>query len=395
MQSSPTTAARSAARWQLRIIGFGLFWLLAGVALTPGALQSSSHYHTIVTLTLFLPALWLAVLERHWLRERIAQRPELIGAIVLLLWSAVSLFWASGNHVAERLKVPLQIACFGAGWLCWTHARGRQATEQLLRWAGYALALGALAALIAFPWRHTDFPDRIIGFAMLDGPNLSGYVMGATALWLFQLPPAGARERLFWLACLVCLLVFCALTLSRGTWLALFVAALCLPIFDRRRRALAVAAGAVIIAIVGAIWAHRLIEARGSSHRLEIWAQARQLIEARPWLGLGLETPYQISSGQEVWTHSHNLFTSLAIELGAPALLCWVVVWLLVVRRGWSTREVPLGRIVLVLWIFSSVALQLDGPALLSSPRAEWLLTWLPLLIGAALTKENGKNSSD
>ena len=43
------------------------------------------------------------------------------------------------------------------------------------------------------------------------------------------------------------------------------------------------------------------------------------------------------------------------------------------------------GALVLVTWIFASVALQVDGPSFLQSPRAEWLVTWLPLAIALQL----------
>jgi O-antigen ligase len=371
--------------WPTAVIGLGIFWLIVGVALTPSPTNASSWYHNVVTVLLFLPALWMAARHRAWVGRRVRDTPELILVVALLAWSCISLTWAGGTHVVERVKIPLQVAAFLIGWLFWVAARGADGARTLLRLAGYAMAAGALAAILAFPYRHNDFPDRITGFAMLDGPNLSGYVMGAVAVWLFQLPPARRWEQCLWLASLCCLLAFAALTLSRGTWLAIFVVMLVLPLFDRSAKGwvssvLALAAGAVAM-VVG----RRLLEARGVSYRPQIWEQAQALIRERPFRGLGLDTPYTITVGTQSWTHSHNLFTNLAIELGVPALLCWLGAWLLLLRRGWTFRHDPLGRIVLGLWVFSTVALQLDGPALLMSPRPEWLLTWLPLAIGAAL----------
>jgi O-antigen ligase len=374
---------RAIPGWLLGLIGFGLFWLIAGVGLTPGVANASSLYHNIEAVALFLPGLWLCFSQRRWLLERLRARPELAAALALLAWGAVSLAWAQGNHLGERIKIPLQIVTFVAGWLCWTGVRGEEAAATLLRLAGYALALGALVAIVAMPWRVMDFPGRIIGFAMLDGPNLSGYVMGAAAVWLYQLRPPGRRERWFWLACLASLLVFCAMTQSRGTWLAVFVSMLALPLLHPRRRdvlvALAALAGATVVAVVE----RQLLVARGQSHRLEIWQRAEAMIAAHPWRGIGLDTPYAITIGAESWTHSHNLFTNLAIELGVPALLVWLAIWVAIAWRGWRHRAFPAGRVVLGIWIFSTIALQLDGPALLLSPRPEWLLTWLPLAISA------------
>jgi len=371
--------------WPIALIGLGLFWLIVGVALTPSPTNASSWYHNVVSVLLFAPALWLALRRRAWVARCVRDTPELILVVALLAWSCVSLAWAGGNHVAERVKIPLQVAGFLLGWFFWVAARGEEAARNLLRLAGYAMAAGALVAMLAFPYRHTDFPDRITGFAMLDGPNLSGYVMSAVAVWLFQLPPARRWEQVLWLLSLGCLLAFAGLTLSRGTWLAVFVVMLVMPLFDRSRKGLVSSALAVVGGVVALILGRRILEARGVSYRPQIWEQAQAMIHERPFRGLGLDTPYTITVGTQSWTHSHNLFTNLAIELGVPALLCWLVAWFLLLRRGWTYRHDPLGRIVLGLWVFSTVALQLDGPALLMSPRPEWLLTWLPLAIGAAL----------
>jgi O-antigen ligase len=376
---------RDIPRWLPGLLALGLFWLIAGVCLTPGMSNASSLYHNIEAVALFLPGLYLAFSQRRWLADQLRARPELAGALLLLVWGVVSLAWAQGNHLGERIKIPLQIASFVVGWLCWVKWRGEVAAQTLLRWSAYALALGALAAIIATPWRVMDFPGRIIGFAMLDGPNLSGYVMGAAAVWLYQLPPARRGEQVLWLACLACLLVFCAMTESRGTWLAVFVSMLVLPVLQPRRANMALAIGALAAAAAVIVIARHLLEARGQSHRLEIWHQAEAMIAAHPWRGLGLDTPYTISIGTETWTHSHNLFTNLAIELGVPALLLWVAIWIAVAWRGWQCRSLPLGRVVLAIWVFSTIALQLDGPALLLSPRPEWLLTWLPLAISASV----------
>ena len=44
-----------------------------------------------------------------------------------------------------------------------------------------------------------------------------------------------------------------------------------------------------------------------------------------------------------------------------------------------------LGRVVLGLWVYASVALQFDMPQLLDSPRPGWLLIWLPFALALGL----------
>jgi O-antigen ligase len=376
-----------AGNWLFSLLGIGFFWLFVGVAATPGD-HSSSYYHWLVTVLLLVPAVWVVVRERRWLARQWLAVPELRFSALLLLWAIVSLFWAQGTHPVERIKIPLQISLFLCAWLFWVNARGEKATVALLFCSGLGLALSALVAMTMFHWRDMYWVEvnRMVGFNMLDGPNLSGYVMGAAAVWMFQLVPETVRGRVLWAAAIAILLVFVAWTFSRGAWLALFACMLLMPVWDRSRKGWASAAVAVVGAAVVAERASSFVDARGASYRPEIFHQSLQRIVDHPLRGLGMDTPYTITVVDQSWTHSHNLFTNLAIELGLPGLVFWLVAWVCVLIHGWKHRHRALGRIVIGIWVFATVALQLDGPSLVLSPRPEWLLTWLPLAIAAGLS---------
>jgi O-antigen ligase len=376
-----------AGQWPLTLIGAGLVWLFVGVAAMPGD-HSSSYYHWLVTVLLLLPAIWVVATQWRWLGRQWLAVPELRFSALLLLWAVVTLFWAQGPHPLERIKIPLQISLFLCAWLFWVNARGEKATATLLFWSGLGLAICALAAMALFHSRDIFWTqvNRMVGFNMLDGPNLSGYVMGAAAVWLYQLIPETSRGRLLWAAALAILLGFVAWTFSRGAWLALFACMLLMPVWDRSRKGWASAAVAVVGAVAVSERASSFVDARGASFRPEIFHQALQRIVDHPLRGLGMDTPYTITVGDQSWTHSHNLFTNLAIELGLPGLALWLVAWVFVAIHGFKHRHSPLGRIVIGLWVFATIALQLDGPSLVLSPRPEWLLTWLPLAIAAGLS---------
>ena len=64
------------------------------------------------------------------------------------------------------------------------------------------------------------------------------------------------------------------------------------------------------------------------------------------------------------------MFSQIAIELGLVGFVLWLAIWL-----------------VLGLWVFGSVLVQFDLPHLVDSPRPGWLMTWIPLAIGMALTR--------
>lgn len=372
----------------------GLFWLPVGMAVTPGH-QPRSLYHWTLALTLFLPGLIVLVRRRGELARQWLRSPPLQLCLALLVWSGITLFWATGAQVAERLKAPIFVVLYLSAWLAWSLGRSRAQVQSLLWWTAVVLSAAALAAMIAFPWRHIIWHHRMIGLALLDGPNLSAYVMACAFLWLTQLtPPVGARRYLGWSA-MVVLLVFVGWTGSRGSWVALLACLVGMVLWRRDPWSLGLAAGSVVaVLLVLAVMPSELMH-RGMSYRPQIFRQALAFIEAHPWSGLGLGSDYQVIAGSQVLTHSHNLFTNVAIEVGLPGLVLWLLVWAWMGWQGWRYRRQSLGALMLVTWIFASVALQVDGPSFLQSPRAEWLLTWLPLAIALQLWFEDrGKGAA-
>lgn len=382
--SAPMTAL-----WLDRLLGLGLFWLLVGMACTPGD-DPRGLYHWSVSLLLFVPSLWLLLRQPQRLARPWWTQPPLQLCLALLVWSGITLFWAEGTHLAERLKSPIFVLLFLSGWLAWA-GPSLQRSQRLLYLAGLALALCALAAMIAFPWRNIPWSHRMIGLGLLNGPNLSAYAMGISFVWLSQLMPPRGWQRHAWLVALALLLVFVIWTGSRGAWVALFVCLVSMPLWRADRLARAFSGGALAVAVLVLALAPVELLHRGLSYRPGIFEQAVALIARHPWTGLGLGSDYVVTVGSQSWTHSHGLFTNVAIETGLPGLILWLILWLWTGVQGWRHRRIPLGRVLLVMWIFASVALQVDGPMLLHSPRAEWLLTWLPVAIAMQLFVYRGE----
>jgi O-antigen ligase len=376
-------------RWLL----LGMWWLLVGLAASPvgeKVWNPGKPYHVSLLLLFAIPALWwVAKHGRAFLRQAMVtiEGPLLS---LFLAWALASSLWANHGHVGDAAIVVVYIGLFVLGWAAFMRSH-TLLLEKILYWGGVGLAVSALAAMLAFPWRHLNTMDwrgvgRLVAFGSLNNPNVAAYAFGAAMVWMMQIPASRIWLRwLQWIS-LGLLVAFVLSTDSRASWLAVLAssAAVLLAARDRqiRLRALTVLVLAALIIGLGG-W-HYLMQ-RGFSYRPQIFDQAWRLIEAHPWHGLGMGSEYTIRVDDQAWAHSHNVLTHTAIILGIPGLLLLAVLWLVVGWRAWRFRASTAGGCLLALWVYASIALQFDTPDLLQKPGVEWLLGWLPVAMGMGL----------
>jgi hypothetical protein len=79
-----------------------------------------------------------------------------------------------------------------------------------------------------------------------------------------------------------------------------------------------------------------------------------------------------------------------AIQYGLPALLLWGGLWGMIGVNAWRCRRQQLGVTVLLLWVFSSIAMQFDVFTLWERSRAMWLVVWVPMLLSLCLEPVRG-----
>jgi len=370
----------------------GLGWLLVGMAATPSGPKvwnPGKYYHDSLIALFLLPAAWLAWSWRRPLVRGLLEAREGKLLLVFLAWALLSVTWARHGKFGDDATVVFYVLTFVTLMASLVAGQPRRA-QTLLYWAGAGLALAALVSMAVFPLRVDSTwqeQDRLVGFGTLDNPNLAAFAFGAASVWLLQLSVRGRWQRVLQIGAIVVLMTFVLLTFTRSIWLALIatqaVMLLAAPHRHIRRRAAAMlGVAAVIIALGG--WQY--MKERGLSYRPEILQQSLAMIGKHPWLGLGMGSHYDIVGEGQTWEHSHNILSHLAILLGVPAMLLWSVLWLVVGWRAWRYRHVMLGRIMLALWIYASVAWQFDAPQLLRRPDVEWLLGWLPVAMSVGLS---------
>lgn len=368
--------------WAQTWLAVGFLWFLVAIALAP----SNKVYQQGLVAFLWLPTLVLTWSARTVLADAWrSQRALCVSLLLLLAWSALSLVWAAVEEPGRELKRLLYIIVFLLFFPLLAGAGG-QRLIQLLQAGGVGLGVAALYSIIHFYGvLGVPLEIRLSGIGEISHPILGAYVIGAAMVWMLHWPPRQRWLQLLWVWSLFWLGAFLVLCQSRGAALAVLISMVAMPIWCRDRRSRLIAGAAIIAALTVMLSMYALVISRGSSYRAEIFESAVQMIALHPWTGLGLGSFYQISAAGQLFDHTHNMFTHIAIELGIPGMLLWLSVWLCVLREIWRVRSTALGQGLMGLWLFSTLAMQFDAASLTGTPRAEWFISWLPIGLALAL----------
>ncbi|WP_085676734.1 MULTISPECIES: O-antigen ligase [unclassified Pseudomonas] len=377
--------------WVKAWLGFGLVWFLGAIALAP----SNKFYQQGLVLFLWVPMLLLAWPARRVLVEAWRRQPAMWVSIVLLMvWGLISLAWTSAEDAGREAKRLLYIFVFLLAFPMLAQA-GAARVRHLLQAGSAMLAFAAFVSIVHFYGLQGEpLNARLTGIGGISHPILGAYVVAAAALLLLYQMPRQRLARAGWLLALACMGAFVVLSQSRGAVLSLLFTLLLAPLWcrDRHSRVIAVMA---IVSIGLAIFAmYDLLTARGVSYRPQIFEVVLSMIDAHPWGGLGLGSSYRVSVAGLQFDHSHNMFTHVALELGLPGMLLWAVVWLFALGEIVRARHTSMGKILLGLWVFSTMAMQFDAASLTATPRAEWFVSWLPVALVMLLPWMRAENDA-
>ena len=376
--------------WARAWLGLGLIWFVAAIALAP----SNKVYQQGLVAFLWLPTLVLAWSARTVLLEAWRRQPLLWGAVLLLLvWCGISLTWSAAEEPGREAKRLIYILVFLLAFPVLAQG-GSARIRHLLQIGSGLLAVAALISVINFYGvQGHSLIGRLAGIGEISHPILGAYVVGtAVLLLLYQLPHQRSLQ-LAWLLALTCLGAFVMLSQSRGAVLSLLFTVVLAPLWFRDRHSRVIAVAAVIATGLAFYVIHDVILARGASYRPQIFEAVLQMIGEHPWTGLGLGAPYKVSAVGRPFDHTHNMFTHIAVELGLPGMLMWIAIWLLALGEIVRARHLLLGKILLGLWIFSTLAMQFDAASLTATPRAEWFVSWL--IVGLTLLLPWGRAEND
>ncbi|WP_233840544.1 O-antigen ligase family protein [Dyella sp. 2HG41-7] len=371
-----------------RLLMAGMAWLIIGMAVMPSSISfnPSKAYQIVLALTMWLPTLALIAMRPKRVVD-VCKMPTMPWVIALLAWGCVSLAWSHAPHRGDEAMRDFSIFLFLIA--ChWVFGGNEARTRWLLVNCALVLAAVSVFDIVEFAL-HPPTDDRLIGIGVMGNANLAAAGMGAGLIWLWPWRAEGWRwVTVKWLA-ISTLALFILLTFTRSAWAALFGALVVMVLCRGGRRAWLYAGVICVLGVLGVVAGFHVLMERGLSLRPEIFAKSLDMFLQHPLRGLGQGTAFTIEAGNETLDHAHNMFAQLAIELGLPAVLMWLGIWLALGWRAWRHRHDALGLIVLGLWVFGSIAVEFDLPHLLDSPRPGWLITWLPLALSWTFARPN------
>ena len=377
--------------WARAWLSIGLVWFIAAIALAP----SNKVYQQGLVVFLWLPTLVVAWSARGVFMEAWRRQPALWGALLaLMLWAGLSLSWSTGEEPGREVKRLVYILVFLMAFPLLAQA-GLVRIRHLLQLGGGLLAVAALISIINF-YVVLGIPliGRLEGIGEISHPILGAYVVGAAILMLLYQVPRKRGAQLAWFLALACLGTYVLLSQSRGASLALVLTAVLAPLWFRDRHSRLIAIAAMLASGLAFYMLYEDLTARGSSFRPEIFGSVLQMIGEHPWTGLGLGAEYKVSAAGMLFDHSHNMFTHVAMELGLPGMLLWITVWLFTLGEIVRARDTVLGKILLALWVYSTMAMQFDAASLTGTPRAEWFVSWLTVGLAMLLPWGRAENGA-
>ncbi|WXL25243.1 O-antigen ligase family protein [Ectopseudomonas mendocina] len=366
---------RFICRW---ILPIGFIALLSGLVLLP----ERSIYHKFFYALVAAPCALALILEPSR-NKLIWKNPLIICFLVFSCLALLSIAWSETDTKATSLiKRPLYITLlFAAACLVVLESRQRLVNAMLL--AAVVIIPPITYSLFEFISAH-GLTGRFIGPGALDNPLLSSHLFGFFFIvWLTMGMTQPPRYCLFALLPLCILGAAIVATGSRTPLVATALACLWLMLTCWNKRALTLAAVALLSLAAILLLHPDLISNRGFSYRPYLWGQTLNLIKAEPWFGHGFDTPLSIyiEAQKTLFREPHNLTLAVAYYTGCVGLALWLAIHTLALWQCWKNKNDYLFIACGALMVYGLGAGITEGGGLLARPKEHWFLTWIPIAL--------------
>jgi len=303
------------------VITAAFFWLVRLAVGRHLTTRTPGDYGIILLVVMALVTLWATSL------------PEKTQPQVLRLLSGMALYYALVNWCSTSRRLHMLLPAYTLAGL------GLALIAPIsVQWAINKLPFIPASFYQQFPAQFSDtvHPNVLAGALVILLPMI-------LAQLFFAWRDLSWFERSLDGLALLMMLAILALALSRGACMALAAVLVIMPVLRWRwgwiGLVLAAGAGAQVVNHLGTA---RIVQALASSGtvggldgRLEIWSRASYMIQDFPFTGTGMGSftevadalyPFSLYSPGTVF-HAHNLLLQIAVDLGIPGLVGWLIVF--------------------------------------------------------------------
>ncbi len=319
--------------------------------------------------------------------------------LLLVIYLCLSVLWSSQWELQDLAQTWMRALLCLCVLITLANTSPQSAAAHTFMSRAIAVSV-VLSALVCIALWLQNPPDdgRLNGLFRLNNPGKAGRSYAAALPFLlFAFLVHSGR----WLATLGILLATAAviLTDTRAAWLGAFAGAATVLLstwHGNRKRFLRL--GILTIAVCAAVLAgfalhpdpevRALLLPRGDSFRLQIWSDHwHYILEEVAIFGGGYLASLEIDLGNTTTTGAHNMYLSVALQIGLPGLALFLTIIGGTALRLYRNLELPVARMALGLLACSLVVYVFNGDRLLDKVNFIWLATWLPIAIALSLHK--------
>ncbi|HTQ72436.1 MAG TPA: O-antigen ligase family protein [Acidocella sp.] len=362
------------------------------LSLAGGLLLPSNAAWALLCYILLLPAVLVRVCQgwRPDLRDR-----SHAAMLALCTWSTLAILWDHNisQQGAGHGYWLLNAACTFGFLFCFKMADGddpaaRARAVSVLIGAGAINALVSLVMVLA----HGDWSTRMTGWGATKNPVLGAAILDICILLALGRIAEGGRQRRYYIAALVPMVLYLGLSYSRTPLVAMACALLIIAFNSWAVFGRVVLAGLCVVLAAGLVWWARPdwaflfmqnLLARGTDCHLTIWQTAWHMFQSSPLVGYGpsARLPILPHGFCPAYPSPHNLYLSLLLYSGLVGFLLFWACELLLWRH---LRHVTTGfraRLWLAVMVVPLVAGLSDLTQVIKGPSPMWYIIWVPMLL--------------
>lgn len=364
------------------VLSYTLF--LAGFFYIPNAVDLYKFY----VVALFLPGLFITPRTFSSLRGN-----GLFYAILLYIgYMVISSFW-SANFSITYLWDASRLGAYTVVFLLVTvfiRDRDPALFDSIIMFICLLAAIAAVASVFIW-YSENPFPrSRLVGIGTLRNPNPSSFAYGFFCFMscYYALSSESARCRFVFMATCAVLVVFVALTQSRGGALATLASILVL-LFHKRSHQHFITVIMLLTLLATSIYLLAPPEllslqiTRGLPRRPDIWKTVLDQVSNAPIFGNGFykEILLDHQGKPAIANFAHNALLATARDGGLIGLALHMSILATAVYQTFKAKSENITALYLSLLLFGFICMSFDSDQLLSRPKMLWIIFWLPLAL--------------